>query len=101
MVYNLFNALAHLCMLLLVLYIFLFIVVPALLIGGGGLFGLRLLRRKTPGWVKRAGGWPRIALTLIDKGCYLAAWPIIQTTSLWRGAKAAVASLSRQASSGT
>jgi hypothetical protein len=97
MLYNIFNAVAHLCMILLVLYILIFMVVPALLIGGGGLFGLNVLRNRMPDWLKRAGGLPRQGLTLVDKGCNLAAWPVIQGTSLWRGAKTAVAALRRQA----
>jgi len=96
--YNIFNAVAHLAMLLLVFYILIFMVVPALLIGGGGLFGLNLLRKRTPSWLKRAGGLPKQGLTLVERGCYLAAWPVIQCTSLWRGAKTAIASLRRQAS---
>ncbi len=95
--YNIFNAVAHLSMLLLVFYILVFMVVPALLIGGGGLFGLNLLRKRTPSWLKQAGGLPKQGLTLVEKGCYLAAWPVIQCTSLWRGAKTAIASLRRQA----
>jgi len=96
--YNIFNAVAHLCMILLVLYILVFMVVPALAIGLGGLIGLRFLDKRMPDWLKRAGPLPRQALTLVDKGCNLAAWPVIQATSLWRGAKAAIASLRHQAS---
>lgn len=95
--YDIFNAVARLSMLLLVFYILIFMVVPALLIGGGGLFGLNLLRKRTPRWLKQAGGLPKQGLTLVEKGCYLAAWPVIRCTSLWRGAKTAIASLRRQA----
>lgn len=98
MLYNIFNAVAHLCMILLVLYILVFIVVPALAIGLGGLIGLRFLDKRIPDWLKRAGPLPRQGLALVAKGCNLAAWPIIQGTSLWRGIKAAVASLRRQVS---
>jgi len=96
--YNIFNAVAHLCMILLVLYILVFMVVPALAIGLGGLIGLRFLDKRMPDWLKRAGPLPRRGLALVDKGCNLAAWPIIQGASLWRGTKTAIASLRRQVS---
>ncbi len=97
MLYDIFNAVAHLCMILLALYVLAFMVVPALGIGLGGLFGLSFVRRKMPDWLKRAGPLPRKGLTLVDRACYLAAWPVITTTSVWRGVKAALAALRKQA----
>jgi hypothetical protein len=94
--YDIFNAIAHLAMLLLVLWIFVFMTVPALALGLGGLFGLRLARRKLGGPLERARSLPPAGYKLVDRACDLAAWPVIQTTSLWRGIKAGIASLRRQ-----
>lgn len=96
--YDIFNAIAHLAMLLLVLEIFALMTVPALAIGLGGLFGLRLARRKLAGPLERARGLPPAGFTLVDRACNAAAWPVIQATSLWRGLKAGIASLRRQVS---
>lgn len=95
--YAVFNAIAHLAMLLLVFEIFVLLTVPALAIGLGGFFVRRLIRRHLPEWLPRVRELPRTGLTLVDRGCNAAAWPVIQSTSLWRGAKVALASLRRQA----
>lgn len=94
--YDIFNAVAHLSMLLLVLWIFVFMTVPALALGLGGLFGLRLARRKLGGPLDRARGVPPVVARLVDRACDLAAWPVIQATGVWRGLKAGIASLRRQ-----
>ena len=95
--YEVFNAIAHLAMLLLVFEIFVLLTVPALLLGLGGLFGLRLARRHLADPIERGRALPRLGFTLVDRACNAAAWPVIQCTSLWRGLKVALAALRRQA----
>ena len=95
--YEVFNAIAHLCMIILVLEVLVLLVVPAFGIGAGGLFGLNWVRKRMPGWLKAAAPWPHRLLALIDRGCHAAAWPVIRCTSLWRGLKVGVAALRRQA----
>ncbi len=91
--YEVFNAIAHLAMLLLVGEVFLLLVVPALALGLGGVIGLRIARRKLGGPITMARGLPGRGYALVDRACSLAAWPLIQATSLWRGGKAALAVL--------
>lgn len=94
--YEVFNGLAHLAMLLLVLEVFVLLTVPALALGLGGLFGLRFARRRFGGVAAHGRTLPRHGFALVERACNIVAWPIIQTTSLWRGAKTALASLRRQ-----
>lgn len=96
--YEVFNAIAHIAMLILVFEIFALLVVPALGLGLGGLLGLRLARRRLGGPLSKARALPGQGQRLIERACDAAAWPVIQTTSLWHGCKAALASLRRQAS---
>ena len=96
--YAVFNAIAHLAMLLLVFEIFVLITVPALAVGLGGFLGRRFLRRHLPEWLPRLRELPKTGMNLVDRGCNAAAWPVIQATALWRGTKAALHSLRRQAS---
>lgn len=96
--YAVFNAIAHLAMLLLVLEIFVLLTVPALAIGIGGILGRRFLRKRLPEWLPRVRELPKTGMELVDRGCNAAAWPVIQATSLWRGFKVALDSLRRQAS---
>ena len=94
--YNVFNAIAHLAMILVMLELFVVLALPLLALGGGGLFGLRLARRKLGGPVSRARAVPRRVFGLVDQGCNIAARPVIQVTSIWRGTKVALAALRRR-----
>jgi hypothetical protein len=94
--YDIFNAIAHMAMLFLVGEIFILLVVPMLAIGLAGLIGLRRARQRLAEPVEQARALPRRGFMLVDRVCNAAAWPIIQATSLWRGAKAALAALSRR-----
>lgn len=96
--YAVFNAIAHLAMLLLVFEIFVLLAVPALALGLGGLLGLRFARKHMPDWLLRGRAMPQQGFALVERACNAAAWPVIQATSLWRGAKVALAALRRQAS---
>jgi len=91
--YDIFNAIAHIAMLILVGEVFILLVVPVLGIGLAGVIGLRIARRRLAGPVGQARELPRRGFMLVDRACNAAAWPIIQATSLWRGAKAALAAL--------
>lgn len=95
--YDIFNAIAHIAMIILVLEVLFLLVIPILGLGAGGLFASNLIRKRAPRWLPRTGKIARQALGLIEKGCNVAAWPIIRATSLWRGTKGALASLRRQA----
>ena len=95
--YDIFNAIAHIAMIILVLEIFVLLTVPVLGLGLGGLFGLRIGRRKLAGPLARVRPLAPLARQVVERGCNAAAWPVIQVTSIWRGVKAALASLRRQA----
>lgn len=92
---EIFNAIAHIAMLILVLEIFVLLTLPALAIGLGGVLGLRIARRRLGGPISTARALPQRLYTLVDRACSVAAWPVITATSLWRGAKTALASLRR------
>ncbi len=97
LVYELFNAAAHLSMMLLVLYILAFMVVPALLIGLGGIIGPGFIKGHLPTLPFSLKEAPQKGFSLVEKGCNLAAWPIIQAYALARGVQTAIAALRRLA----
>ena len=100
--YAWFHGIAYLCMIIVVLEVGLLLTLPLLGFGLGGLFGRRWLRRRLAGPegpLTRVRPVPRLLFTLVDRACTIAARSIIQATSLWRGLKAALGSLRRQASS--
>ena len=88
--YDIFNAIAHIAMIILVGEIFVLLTVPLLAVGAGGIWGLRFARRKLGGHIATARTLPPRGVALVDRACSLAAWPVIQATSIWRGAKAAL-----------
>lgn len=96
--YELFNAAAHLSMMLLVLYILIFMVVPALLIGLSGIFVPNFVKSHLPTLPFSLKEVPHRGLDLVEKGCNLAAWPIIQAYAVVRGVQTAIAALRRLAS---
>ena len=97
--YAWFHGIAYLCMIIVVLEVGLLLTVPLLGFGLGGLFGRRWVGRRLGGPLARVQPLPRLLFTLVDRACNVAARPVIQATSLWRGLKAALGSLRRQASS--
>ena len=97
--YAWFHGIAYLCMIIVVLEVGLLLTVPLLGFGLGGLFGLRWAGRRLGGPLARVQPLPRLLFTLVDRACNAAARSVIQATSLWRGLKAALGSLRRQASS--
>ena len=97
--YAWFHGIAYLCMIIVVLEVGLLLTLPLLGIGLGGLFGGRWAGRRLEGPLARVQPLPRLLFRVVDRGCAAAAWPIIQATSLWRGLKAALGLLRRQASS--
>ena len=97
--YAWFHGLAYLCMIIVVLEVLFLLTVPLLGIGLGGFLGRRWARRRLAGPLARVQPLPRLLFTLVDRACNAAAQPVIQATSLWRGLKAALGSLRRQASS--
>ena len=97
--YAWFHGIAYLCMIIVVLEVGLLLTVPLLGFGLGGLFGRRWAARRLGGPLARVQPLPRLLFTLVDRACNAAARPVIQATSLWRGLKAALGSLRRQASS--
>jgi hypothetical protein len=100
--YAWFHGIAYLSMIIVVLEIGALLTLPLLGFGLGGLWGRRWVRRRLAepeGPLARVQPVPRLLFTLVDRACNAAAWPVIQATSLWRGLKAALGSLRRQASS--
>ena len=97
--YAWFHGIAYLCMIIVVLEVGLLLTLPLLGFGLGGLFGGRWAGRRLEGPLARARPVPRLLFRLVDRACNVAARPIIQATSLWRGLKVALRSLRRQASS--
>ena len=97
--YAWFHGIAYLSMIIVVLEVGLLLTVPLLGFALGGLFGRRWAGRRLGGPLARVQPLPRLLFTLVDRACNVAARPIIQATSLWRGLKAALGSLRRQASS--
>ena len=97
--YAWFHGIAYLCMIIVVLEVGLLLTLPLLGFGLGGLFGRRWAGRRLGGPLARVQPVPRLLFTLVDRACNAAAQPVIQATSLWRGLKAALAALRRQASS--
>jgi len=97
LVYELFNAAAHLSMMLLVLYILVFMVAPALLIGLGGIFGPAFIKSHLPTLPFAVKEVPQKGFNLVERGCNLAAWPIIRAYALARGLQTALAALRRLA----
>ena len=100
--YAWFHGLAYLCMIIVVLEVLFLLTVPLLGFGLGGLFGRRWLRRwlaEPEGPLARVQPLPRLLFRLVDRACNAAVQPVIQATSFWRGLKAALGSLRRQASS--
>src|SRR6266516_4865432 len=95
--YAWFHGIAYLCMIIVVLEIGVLLTVPLLGLGLGGLLGRRWARRRLAGPLARVRPLPRLLFTLVDRACNVAARPIIQATSLWRGLKVALGSLRRQA----
>lgn len=95
--YDIFNAIAHIAMILVTFEIFALLTIPLLAVGLGGIFGLRLARRKLGGAVERGRALPPLGFKLVDRACDIAAWPVIQCTALWRGLKVGLAALRRQA----
>lgn len=93
--YAIFNAVAHLAMLILVVEILVLLVVPALGLGLAGVIGMRVARRRLTGPVTRARALPNCTAALVDRACSAAAWPVIQASSLWRGLRTALAVLRR------
>jgi hypothetical protein len=86
-------------MIIVVLEIGALLTLPLLGFGLGGLFGGRWVGRKLGGPLARVRPLPRLLFTLVDRACTIVARSVIQATSLWRGLKAAVGSLRRQAAS--
>ena len=97
--YAWFHAIAYLCMIIVVLEIGVLLAVPLLGIGLGGFLGRRWARRRLAGPLARVRPLPHLLVTLVDRACNVAAWPVIRATSLWRGLKAALGSLRRPAAS--
>jgi hypothetical protein len=97
--YAWFHGIAYLAMIIVVLEVGLLLTLPLLGFGLGGLFGGRWAGRKLGGPLARVQPLPRLLFRLVDRACNAAVQPIIQATSLWRGLKAALGSLRRQASS--
>jgi len=97
--YAWFHGIAYLCMIIVVLEVGLLLTLPLLGFGLGGLFGRRWVGRRLGGPLARVQPLPHLLFTLVDRACNVAARPVIQATSLWRGLKAALGSLRRQASS--
>jgi hypothetical protein len=97
--YAWFHGIAYLCMIIVVLEVGLLLTLPLLGFGLGGLFGRRWAGRRLGGPLARVQPVPRLLFTLVDRACNAAVQPVIQATSLWRGLKAALGSLRRQASS--
>src|SRR5438874_2350331 len=87
--YAWFHAIAYLCMIIVVLEIGVLLAVPLLGFGLGGLLGRRWVRRRLAGPLARVRPLPRLLVTLVDRACNVAAWPVIRATSLRRGLKAA------------
>jgi hypothetical protein len=89
-------------MIIVVLEIGALLTLPLLGFGLGGLWGRRWVRRRLAGPegpLARVRPLPRLLFTLVERGCNIAARSVIQATSLWRGLKAALSSLRRQATS--
>jgi hypothetical protein len=95
--YAWFHGIAYLSMIIVVLEVGLLLTLPLLGFGLGGLFGRRWAGRRLGGPFARVQPLPRLLFTLVDRACNAAAQPVIQATSLWRGLKAALSSLRRQA----
>jgi hypothetical protein len=97
--YAWFHGIAYLSMIIVVLEIGALLTLPLLGFGLGGLFGGRWAGRRLAGPLARVRPLPRLLFTLVDRGCTIAARSVIQATSLWRGLKAALGALRRQAAS--
>jgi hypothetical protein len=95
--YAWFHGIAYLSMIIVVLEVGLLLTLPLLGFGLGGLFGRRWAGRRLGGPFARVQPLPRLLFTLVDRACNAAAQPVIQATSLWRGLKATLSSLRRQA----
>ncbi len=95
--YEIFNGIAHICMIILALEALILPVGLLLAIGAGGLFAEGFIKNKVGGLMPRARQLPGQANGLVERVCGYIAWPVIQGTSLWRGTKAGAAALRRQA----
>ncbi len=95
--YEIFNGIAHICMIILVLEALILPVGLLLAIGAGGLFAEGFIKNRLGRLMPRARQLPGQANGLVERVCGFIAWPVIQGTSLWRGVKAGAAALRRQA----
>jgi hypothetical protein len=93
-----FNIIAYIAKLIVLGELFVVLVVPLLAIGAGGLYGLRLARRRLGGPIGTARQLPQRGQTLVDRACTMAAMPVIMAYSLWRAAATVIATLRRQMS---
>jgi hypothetical protein len=91
-----FNVIAYIAKLIVLVELFIVLVIPLLAIGAGGLYGLRIARRRLAGPITTALQLPQRVYAVVDRVCTMAAMPIIMASSLWRGATTVIASLRRQ-----
>lgn len=94
--YEVFNAIAHLCMIILVFELFIILVIPVLAIGFGGRLLLHLAKRRLGGPIAQGRRLPILLTVWTERACAVIVWPLIATASLWQAGKTALASLRRQ-----
>ncbi len=93
-----FNVIAYIAKLIVLIELFVVLAVPLLAVGAGGLFGLRIARRRLGGPIGIARQVPQRGQALVDRACTMAAMPVITASSLWRAAATVMSSLRRQRS---